>query len=469
MSSRKLKRLVLILVVLLVFALGGYLITDSIMKKKEQAAADEEASMHLFSFDPISISKVTMDTKAGSFVMDFADSTWKITETDYPYDITLNTAYISTICSYMSELTAVTKFDSSPDKLADYGLAEPTVLVCSTGSTEYTLHLGNATPTQEYFYAMVPGNDTVYGIAFDQGSILCGDIAKLKSPYMLNYNDADICALTLERENEVIFDLEKKNDLWAINAPLKDANISSATVNSLITALVRLEIDTFVGTKAEGISPEQYKLDKPYATLTVKSTEGKETIIDFAPHDAHDGVLYILYRNEQEVATMAQSSTNFINAELSELMNKEILLMDYYQTASVDAVVDDISFRMEMDEENGIRVFDGMDITALGAEGITTFRALFDTMSNLSFEELQLDADVDVTAEPAVSFRYTMQDGTERELALIPADDSTYWALVDGEYTGLTVRRRSLSGTSGVLTFHERMTDLIADSESSES
>ncbi len=469
MSSKKMQRLVIILAVVLLFAVGGYLITDGVMKKKEQAEADEQASMHLFSFDPLTISKVTMDTKEGSFVMDFIDSTWQITETDYPYDLTLNTAYISTVCSYMSELTAVTKFDSSPEKLADYGLADPAVLVCSTGNTEYTLHLGNATPTQEYFYAMVPGNDTVYGISFDQGSILCGDIAKLKSPYMLNYYDADICEIILERENEVVFDLEKKNDLWAMNAPLKDANISSATVNSLLTSLVRLEIDTFVGTKAEGISPAQYDLDKPYATLTVKSLEGKETIIDFAPHDVHDGVVYILYRNEQEVATMLQSSTNFINAELSELMNKEIMLMDYYQAASVDAVVDDISFRMEMDEENSIRKFDGMDVTALGAEGITTFRALYDTMSNLAFEELVLDADVDVTAEPTIRFRYTMQDGSEHELSLIPADDSTYWALVNGEYTGMTVRRRSLSGNTGVLTFHERMMDLIAESETGES
>ena len=469
MSSKTMKRMVIILAALLVCAIAGYLIADGILKKQEQAVADEEASMHLFSFDPNSIDKVTLDTKEGHFQMEIVDSTWAITDSDYPHEFVLNSAYVSTVCSYLSELTALTKFESAEASLADYGLEDPVVLTCSAGGTDYVLHVGNATPTREYFYAMVPGNDTVFGIDYEYGSVFYGDTSYLKSPYMLNYYDVDIAEMLLEREGEIVFDLVQKDHIWTMQAPLENGNIDSAQVNSMLSSLVRIRVEGFVGLTSEGISLKNYGLDKPYASLTVRSTDGSETIVDFAPYDVNDGTVYVLFRNEQEVATMMQGDANFINTKLSELMNENIMQVDFNQTAAVDAVVDDLTFHMEMDAASETYSIDGIDISTMGKEVSSEFRAVFDTMSNLKFEELDLTSEVDVTAEPAVVFHYTMQDGTERELSLIEAEDSLYFALVDGEYTGMTVRRRSLSGSTGVLTFHERLMDAIADAQADES
>lgn len=469
MSSKKMKRMIIILAVLLLFAVGGYLIADAIIGRKEKAIADEEASLHLFSFDPNAIDKVTLDTKEGFFKMEFVDSEWAITETDYPHTFTLNAAYISTVCSYMSELTATTKFEADNAKLADYGLDDPVVLTCSAGGTDYILHVGNATPTQEYFYAMLPDNDTVFGIDYEYGTVLYGDTSYLKSPFMINSYDVNIAQISLERDGDMVFDFVKKGNFWDLKSPALEANIDYTQVDSLITSLVRLEVDAFVGLISEGYAPADFKLDKPYCTLKLTDLDGQETIIDFAPYDVNDGMVYLLYRNEEEIATMSQSKVGFLNAELSEFLNDYILPLNLEDTASVDVSVDDISFRMEMDAAAGKYTFDGMDISAFGTEGTSTFRALFDTMANLTFEALALDADVDVTAEPSAVFHYTLTDGTETELSLIAADDTTYWALVDGKYTGMTVRRRTLSSSTGVLAFHERMMDLIAESQSNAS
>ncbi len=469
MSSRKMKQLVIVMVILLVCAIGGYLIADAVIQKKEDAIAQEEASLHLFSFDPNAVNAVTLDAKQGFFRIETADSSWAVTETDYPHDFVLNTAYVNIVCSYMSELTALTKFDSSPEKLADYGLADPVVLTCYAGDTAYTLHVGNATPTQEYFYVKRPDQETVFGVKFDEGSLLTGDMAYLKSPYMLYYSDVDIAGISLERDGELIYDFDLGENSWNLTAPLAGAPVNSAQVNSLLTALARLEVEGFLGMVADGVDPAEYGLDKPYATLTVQGTDGSEVIIDFAPYDANDGIVHLLYRNEQEVASMAQGNLGFLNTELMELLQTKILPMDYFSVASLDVAVDDITFRMEMDAASGKQIFEGIDMTTLGTEGPTTFRSLYDTVANIAFEDLQPDADVDLTAEPAAVFHYTMADGTERELSLIAADDSLYYAIVDGEYTGMTVRRRSLSGSTGVLTFHERMMDLIADKQSNES
>ncbi len=469
MSSKKMKQLVIVMVILLVCAIGGYLIADAVIQKKEDAIAQEEASLHLFSFDPNEVNTVTLDAKQGFFRIETADSSWAVTETDYPHDFVLNTAYVNIVCSYMSELTALTKFDSSPEKLSDYGLADPVVLTCYVGDTAYTLHVGNATPTQEYFYVKLPDQETVFGVKFDQGSILTGDMAYLKSPYMLHYSDVDIVGISLERDGELVYDFDLGENSWNLTAPLAGAPVNSAQVNSLLTALARLEVEGFLGMVADGVDPAAYGLDKPYATLTVQGRDGSEVIIDFAPYDVNDGIVHLLYRNEQEVASMAQGNLGFLNTELMELLQTKILPMDYFSVASLDVVVDDIAFRMEMDAASGKQIFKGINMTTLGTEGPNTFRSLFDTVANLTFEDLQPDADVDVSAEPAAVFHYTLADGTETEMSLIAADDSLYYAIVDGEYTGMTVRRRSLSGSTGVLTFHERMMDLIADKQSNES
>ena len=62
-----------------------------------------------------------------------------------------------------------------------------------------------------------------------------------------------------------------------------------------------------------------------------------------------------------------------------------------------------------------------------------------------------------------MSFTYTLTDGTVRTLSLYPKDDVTYYAFVDDTYTGMTVRRRSLSGNAGALTFYEKLSDALAE------
>ena len=89
------------------------------------------------------------------------------------------------------------------------------------------------------------------------------------------------------------------------------------------------------------------------------------------------------------------------------------------------------------------------------------FNQLFLTVSNLTYDSLDIDAEIDENAEPTVMFRYTLMDGTETELSLVPVDDTFYQAFLNGEYTGKIVRRRALSGSAGVLTYHEKMIDLL--------
>ncbi|MBR4100409.1 MAG: DUF4340 domain-containing protein [Oscillospiraceae bacterium] len=462
MSSKKMKGLILILVVLLVLAIGGYLIADAIISAREKKEAEELASMTLFSFDPLTIDEVTLDTKQGFFRFNVQDSVWAIAETDYKNPITLNPSYISTICSYMGGLTASTKFNADLEKLENYGLADPVVLTCSAGNKDYTLHVGNATPTQEYFYVMVPGNDTVYGIEYEQGVILYGDPQALKTPYMINDTEVDLVEVSLERDGKLVFDMVTKDNHWKMAAPLPNANIVSSEVNSMLTSLTRLMFESYVGVVGDSCKPADYGLSKPYATLTVKNVKGEKTVIDFAKPDPNNGVTHVLLHNTNEIAAMETGHLNFLSVEISEFIEPRLLYLPMNEVKALDVSVDDITFRMELDAETGMQKFNGTDISTLEENAAATFKLLYESVAYLEFDTLDVDAQVDVTAEPAAVFRYTKADGTETQLSLIAIDDTSYYAVIDGEYTHMTVRRRSLSGNTGVLNFYERMMDMSA-------
>ncbi len=471
MNSKKMRWLILILIAVLALSIGGYLLVDALMKKKEAAEAEEAASLHLFSFDANSIQQLSLNAKEGDFVMQLsADGEWELTETTYTYQFDLNTAYVTTVCSYMSALTAEKKFNVDTGNLEPYGLADPVVLTCTdTAGRQYTLHVGNATATQEYFYVMVPGNDTVFGIAYDTGVLFTGDTAYLKNSYMLNCMDVNVTEFELTRGGETVVDLEQRDNLWHMNAPMENANVNSANVGSMLSNVTRLELDSYLELRSDSTDLSKYGLDDPYYTLRVKTVDDEEIVIHYSSPEFDGTYIYLLYESTGEIASMTKSAASFLAMDISEVLSSKVLEQNMAGVSALDVQVDDIEFRMEMDSANAQYVYNDVDIDALGDDAVTMFEYLYATVSNLTYESMDLDADVDLEKEPAIVFHYTLTDGSETELTLIAIDDTTYWAVVDGSYTGMIVRRRSISGNSGVLTYYEKMNDLLAELQEAQS
>jgi len=462
MSSKKIRLITIGTVVLLVLALAGYFAADFFIGQKEKAEADEAASLQLFTFDANSINKVVFDTDEGFFQMEMVNSKWAITEKEYPHDFILNSGYISVVCSYMSHLTADKKFDTEGKDLDAYGLATPSVLTCYAGDTTYTLEVGQPSATQEYFYVKKPDDETVFGISFEKGSVLSGDTSMLKSPFLINALDIEIASIRLTTGKDVNFDLTRTDSVWEMKTPLPNCSLDYTQINSMLTALVRYELDSFITIADETVDLAQFGLDKPSHTLKVVTLDGTTTTIQFAPKKEADNFVYLIYEESGQIATLSASTANFLNTRATELIPEEVLFFRYDEVKAVDAVVDDITFHLEMDYLNGQYTFDELDIDALGEDACTQARYLIDSMTNLKFEEMDVEAVIPDEAEPTILFRYTLTDDSVSELSLIPIDESTYWAMIDGEYTGLIVRRRAVSGNTGVLTFYEKMMDFLA-------
>lgn len=460
MSSKKMLRLIIVMAVLLVLTVAGYLLVDRSKQKQEEEAQSELDSLQLFSFDSNKVDTVTFETEEGSFKIETVSGVWTLTETDYPYDLELNSYYINSVCAYMCNLTANSKISVEADRLDAYGLAEPTILTCYEGSTPHTLYVGGPSATEECYYAMLPGDDTVYSIAYEAGKLLEGTTFYLRSHDLIPYHETKVTAYSIERSALPDLVLHAEDAMWYMDEPLKGGNINSATVKSMLTNVTRIEVDGFAA-EEKGIDLAPYGLDHPDYTLTIKSEDGNCVLL-FAYDPEDSSRMYVLNKDTGLISFIAASSTGFLNTRPEELMNNTLLSINFHDAAKLEVQVDDLSFTMTMDHESGQYLLDGTDVASIGSNAVSTFKNLFDTMAKLTYETLELDADIPEDAEPACRFAFTLTDGSETELTLIQsADENIYWALIDGSYTGFTIRRRSLTSNTGVLNFYERMTDLI--------
>ncbi|MBR7084582.1 MAG: DUF4340 domain-containing protein, partial [Oscillospiraceae bacterium] len=209
MSTKKIRILIFALVGMLIAGICGYIAVDTLKSREEQAALEEENSLKLFNFDVNSIDKVNLQLPEADFTIENTADGWTITETNYAHSLTLNTYYINTVCNYMSNLTAMKKLSVNPEELSAYGLDAPQKLTCFSGSTEYTIYLGNASATQEYYYVMLPNDAVVYAIDFTKGEIIKGGLSYLKDPYMISWMDVTINYVCLSNKNNISFQIEK--------------------------------------------------------------------------------------------------------------------------------------------------------------------------------------------------------------------------------------------------------------------
>lgn len=461
MSPKKIKWLIAGMAALLAVSIGGYIAVDSSMKKKEKAAQDEADSLILFDFESDSISHAVLDTEDGHFQFDMTDGQWVLTDTDYDYKFDINEFYLTVLCNYMSTLTAEKKFEIAAEDLDKYGLKNPMVLELSDGMTSHTLYLGDTSATQEYVFAMVPGDDMVYGVPFQTGGALYATLSSLKTPNLVNCLDVDINAISLQRGGDTVFDIKEEESGWRMLAPIRNGDIDNSMITSLCSSLSRLQISEYLELKSDSTDLKAYGLDKPQYRLDVSTNDGKRIGISFS--ECIDDSYYILYDGTGEIARLEQNQAAFLQTEVGALMSSTVLSLSVESVSALDVKVEDVEFHMEFDIPQQQFSMDGIDIDEMGEDAISLMSSLYNTVTNLKHFGIDPDGTPDTSQEAEIRFLYTLTDGSTREVQLLPKEENVYYAVIDGEYGGKLVRRRSLSDNTGVLTYYDRMKELIYD------
>lgn len=444
-----------------------YFIVDARLSDREERAK-VGAAKTLFSFNSSDVTKVAITNEEGYFCFewDFGSGTWEMTSAD---QFKFNTYAVSAICNYFCSLQSLKTVVFDCEDTAPFGFDNPVTLKVYTTQTgeehPYVLYVGDNTPTFDAYYVMVEGSNDIYTIDYTEGSVFCVAKDTLKNRYLFDTFSTNVTYYRLERDDETVIELQRdRENLWSIVEPSAyDFSVYRAEVGNMIENLVRITIDHFVEENPEDLA--QYGLAEPAAKVFVRGTDGaaemtEEIWFGDPITDAADEVkMYAYLATTKQVFVAYRADMELINGNTIDYVLPYCVDLDVADIAAIHLDLGDwydMDATMYLDYANDQYAFNEIDVDALENDEIDEmFQNFFRAVNTLRFTELDLHAKPE--GESVASITYTMNDGSTNMLEFIPQTDNNFYVMLNGAYTGKTIRLNRFTGSAGITQSYEAL------------
>ena len=431
-----------------------FIVLDMKLDKKEQAELDAIAPVNLATFDANSIDELRNeypDASSMHFLYDLKNDCWTLpAEPNFKFESTS----IAQTLTYFSALVSLRKIEANPIDLGKYGLDKPiTVTAVLEDDSTYQVLIGNETAIGDSYYACLATGETVYTIAADYAESIALTRNDLREKFILNSSYPFATHFAVERDGKTVFSVSKKDSVWSASAPF-DGTLDLANITTYITALLNVKYFEFIEENPADIS--KYGLDKPKYALEL-STEEKDVRVIFGNAYADNTYIYAQFNDSPDVVAFALADIPVIYDDASFIYTSTIYMTGLTNISRAEIVLDGKTVTLDSNIYDDIKEYavNGKDITD-NEELCELYEEFFTGVVGIYFENIDMDAAVDMTAEPVVSAKYTALDGTETKVEYFRCpDDSTYgsnfyYAVVDGKYTNLVVRDNTFNVSRGI-------------------
>jgi hypothetical protein len=321
----------LILSGLLIALVGTYLFVKN-QPAKEAPAVNTPAPVEITisTLDTGKITKMNIQSDRGVLVFLKKQGSWT---TDSGNISGLDQSGIETIAATFGEMNAEELIEKSPQDLEQYGLVKPAVTaeaVLSDG-TSRVIYIGDATPADNGYYAMVKGDPAVYRISGSDGSrfrVSLNDFRDKSLP-VLDYQQCVYFQLVqpggktieiVENSNRSAKEIDYNLSQWQLIQPYQEPlgiNIDKFT-KDILTNLGSLTIDQYLDDQPKDLS--QYGLASPRYRLTVKDkAKSLELLIG---KDYNQDYYYCKLPGANPVFSVSKATLSFLDVKPFELVNR---------------------------------------------------------------------------------------------------------------------------------------------------
>lgn len=458
---KRIKIAIAVMAVILIAALGIYLLANHFNTKKSKKETDEANKLILFNIDEDAIDKVDIHNETGNYIAEYIDNKgWELTNSD---EFELNASSITAICSNFSNLTASKILDDT--NASKYGFDNPITLTVYTGGTSYKLFIGDATPTYENFYVMKENDDNIYLIDYTTGAILCATKNTLKQTYVLNYLTSEIDHFCLwegaEKDENIRFSMNKDaNGVWSMNKPYEDTSVYNTQITNFLADATRDEIFSFVTENCPESDYGKYGFDDPKYVLEVTAGE-KHTKVIFGDYTNNENEMYGLFTDSGQVVTFISNEISALGYDTMDMMNTTVYSADINDVTEVKVEMPDAEALMEINSYDEKYVLNGNQIKDDNAK--SAFISFFNSFNNTYFESIENNQKPE--GEPEITITYTLSNNTVNKIEYIPVpgeDSNTYWAVKNNEYTGFVVRKKIIAN---IAASYEELAEAVESSE----
>lgn len=449
------KKVIIAMVALLVVAggsFGAFLAVKSNSDKETEKKVSEQAENVLFSFDSEAVTEINFDCPDGTYKVYYEDEEWKLDGSEFVID----QDYITTLLSLVSDFTAETNYGVPDDsKKAMYGLDNPSeTITISDGTENYTIYVGNITPTNDYYYFMVEGKDKVYTVDSIQGSVLKASRMMLKASDLIPYGDTDIKQITVKKNGKITYDLtyDTENLEWSLPDEYSELPFDQTAVSSMITTLTRLTAEQMLEEYLEDMT--KYGFDKPVAEVTIKGIDGTEkNFIVGGKGDNNQTYTYILMKDSNQVEMYYTSDLSFINYMPVNFLPDSIASAGIYNINGFELTFGNIQDSFTLNMTDRILEMNGQSVDMENSEIYTCFQNFYNSFTTLIFTDTDIEATPD-NSEPILTAVYHFDDIDDIKIDFVDAGNDKCYIFKNDVYSGGIVDMSRLTGKNSTQSFY---------------
>lgn len=448
------KKNVIALVVLLAAAggsVGAYLAVKNKKDDETKQYQEQIADLNLFNFDAESINKIEFISSEGEYTAELIDSQWQLTSGD---DFALDQDYINLLCTYAGELTAETSYSGNK---ADYGLddANATTIVLSGGGQSYTLHIGNVSPTSDYYYVSVGDKSQIYAVSSLYGSEFSTDRLMLKAKDLVPYDDYEISEIIIKKNGEITCELKYDPEAysWSLPEEYSGLTFDNTAVTSMVNSMTRLEAEQMLDENLEDLS--KYGFDDPYAEITIKGLDGTERVITIG--SAYNGGTYtnVLIGDDNQVEAYYTADLSFADKTPFDFLADTVYNPSMYEITGLDLTFGGKEYNLTLDMNESKGTFNGAEFDMNIMNVSTAFQNFYSSFTTVILSGIDIDADPALD-EPLLTAVYHCSDGTDFTYQIVAGENENCYIFNDGKYTGMLLATSRLTGKNSVQSFLEK-------------
>ncbi len=320
-----------LLLVVVLAGLGGYIyFVDS---KRPAAGPDgAEALGKVFTVEADKINELRISYQAESALLKKDNSGWKLVE---PIQVEADPPEAIGVTTALNNIDIVRVVDENPSDLAQFGLANPNIIVSykTENGGAGTLKLGNKNATQGELYAQMNDEKRVFLVNAFQESSFNKTPFNLRDKKILKFDRDNADSLVLSK-GATAMELARTGSDWKVVKPVPSRS-DFAAVEGFITRLSSANMSQLI----EGGDKElaKYGLDKPSMTVTVGSGSSK-TVLEVGATEG--GATYARDPARALVFTVDSTMQTDLNKNFDDYRNKEVFEFRPFTLAKLRAVLD---------------------------------------------------------------------------------------------------------------------------------
>lgn len=320
-----------LLLVVVLAGLGGYIyFVDS---KRPAAGPDgAEALGKVFTVEADKINELRISYQAESALLKKDNSGWKLVE---PIQVEADPPEAIGVTTALNNIDIVRVVDENPSDLAQFGLANPNIIVSykTENGGAGTLKLGNKNATQGELYAQMNDEKRVFLVNAFQESSFNKTPFNLRDKKILKFDRDNADSLVLSK-GATAMELARTGSDWKVVKPVPSRS-DFAAVEGFITRLSSANMPQLI----EGGDKElaKYGLDKPSMTVTVGSGSSK-TVLEVGATEG--GATYARDPARALVFTVDSTMQTDLNKNFDDYRNKEVFEFRPFTLAKLRAVLD---------------------------------------------------------------------------------------------------------------------------------